>query len=444
MEIAPQSVPCDGENIHDKYELLEYYISKLDNRNTPQEIFAFLLDFIQAIVSDRKEPVPGCILFVSDETGAFDLLVVGEGDCTKDAFESERDRQIDAGILPWCIANKRLAFAESAQHRFGRYCMVVPLFTVKRIIGVALLFTNRAESDISRASFKILNLACLQTCLYVDIMEMYEQLKKTQSRLIQSEKFSGIGQLAAGIAHEINNPVGFVLSNSSTLTRYVARMKQMLEIYRKNVDSQEIREKEKELKIDVVLNDIDELVNENIEGMKRIAEIVQAMKNFARTDQKKERALANINEGIKSALLMARNEIKYHADVKTEFGDVPRIECNIGELNQVFLNILVNAAQAIKQQNRPDRGCIKVRTYAKDTSVFCEISDDGPGIPSDVLPKIFDPFFTTKPVGAGTGLGLSITYDIIVNKHKGDIEAKSTQGNGTTFIIKLPTNSTEK
>lgn len=438
MANARQQTPYDGENIHDKYELLEYFVGKLDNRSSPREMYSFLLDFLQVTVGNRKEPVPGCVFIVNDETGAFEPLVMSEDGCAKGAFEAERDKQVDAGIIPWCIANKRLAFTDAGHNRYGRYCIVMPLFTVKRTLGLVFLFTNHSESDISRASFKILNLACLLTCLYVDIVEMYAQLKRAQSRLIQSEKFSGIGQLAAGIAHEINNPVGFVLSNSTTLTGYVSRMKQMLEIYRKNVDLPEIRNKEKELKIDVVLNDVDELIKENIDGLKRIAEIVQAMKNFARTDLKQERARADINEGIKSALLMARNEIKYHADVKTDLGDVRQVECNIGEVNQVFLNILVNAAQAIKQQERGERGCIRVRTYENGNHVFCEISDNGPGMPKDVLTRIFDPFFTTKPVGAGTGLGLSIAYDIIVNKHKGDIEAKSKEGEGATFIVKLP------
>jgi signal transduction histidine kinase len=390
------------------------------------------------IIGDRKEPVPGCIFIVNDDTGVFEPFVVSEDGCTKESFEAERDLQIDAGIIPWCITNKRLVFADTGQRDYGRYCIVMPLFTVKRTLGLALIFTHRLESDISRASFKILNLSCLQTCLYVDIMEMYDQLKRAQSRLIQSEKFSGIGQLAAGIAHEINNPVGFVMSNSSTLTGYVARLKQMIGVYRKNVDSQEIRALEKELKVDMVLNDIDELINENIVGMKRIAEIVQAMKNFARTDLKIERVKADINTGIKSALIMARNEIKYHAGVKMELGDIPQVECNIGEVNQVFLNILVNAAQAIKQPERSGRGCITVRTYEKENSVFCEISDDGPGIPANIVTRIFDPFFTTKPVGSGTGLGLSISYDIIVNKHKGEIEVKSVEGKGATFIVRLP------
>jgi signal transduction histidine kinase len=444
MENARPSAPYNGENPHDKYELLEYFVGKLDNRGTPREMYAFLLDFLQVIVGDRKEPVPGCVFIVNNETAAFEPLVLSGDGCSEAAFKAERDRQVDSGIIPWCIANKRLAFADTGQNGYGKYSIVMPLFTVKRILGLVILFTNRSEADISRASFKILNLACLQTCLYADIMEMYDQLKRTQSRLIQSEKLSGIGQLAAGVAHEINNPVGFVSSNLSTLTGYIARMKQMLEIYRKNAESTEMREKEKELKIDVVLNDIDELMKENGEGIKRIGEIVQAMKNFARTEQKKERARANINDGIKSALIMARNEIKYHADVQTEFGDISLVECNIGEVNQVFLNILVNAAQAIKEQKRSDRGSIRVKTYERDSRVICEFSDDGPGIAKDILTRIFDPFFTTKPIGAGTGLGLSIAYDIIVNKHKGYIEAKSKEGEGATFIVRLPINAAEK
>lgn len=444
MENLRSAEPYDGDNIHDEYERLEYFIAKLDNRSTPLEMYGFLLDFLQVMAGDRTEPVCGSIFTVNEETGAFESAVTSDDNHAKEVFDAERDRQIDTGIIPWCIANKRLAFAEAGQHQFGKYCMVLPLFTVQRMLGLALLFIHRSESDFSRASVKIINLACLQTCLYVDIMEMYAQLKRAQSRLIQSEKFSGIGQLAAGVAHEINNPVGFVLSNSSTLTGYVARLKQMLEFYRKNVDSQEIRAKEKELKVDMVLSDIDELINENIEGMKRIAEIVQAMKNFARTDLKKERAKADINVGIKSALIMARNEIKYHADVEMELGDIPQVECNIGEINQVFLNIFVNAAQAIKQKARAGRGCVRVKTYEKNNDVFCEISDDGPGIPPDIATRIFDPFFTTKPVGSGTGLGLSISYDIIVNKHKGDIEVKSVEGEGATFIIRLPVNVPDK
>ena len=151
----------------------------------------------------------------------------------------------------------------------------------------------------------------------------------------------------------------------------------------------------------------------------------------------------NINDGIETTLVVANNEIKYHADIETELAEVPLVICNAGQINQVVLNLLVNAAQAIKSQERDDMGTITIRTYATETGVACEISDDGPGIPPDKISKIFDPFFTTKPVGKGTGLGLSVSYDIIVHKHNGELFVDSTVGKGTKFTIQLPINTKE-
>jgi signal transduction histidine kinase len=430
----------DNESIHDKYELLEYFVGKLDSRNTPNEIYAFLLDFLQSIIGEHRNKIPGCVFTADEETGGFDPFVINSDQLTNNDFKSELDVQIDTGIVAWCIRSKRLAFTDSGQKQFGKHCIIIPLYTIECTLGLVLLYTDFTESDISRASFKILNLACLQTCLYVDILQMYAQLKSAQSRLIQSEKFAGIGQLAAGIAHEINNPVGFVTSNSSTLADYIDRLKKIMIVYRDAVHTPEIREKEKELKIDIIMDDIHYLIRENMDGLQRISDIVSAMKNFARTDKGRDRVTADINEGIKSTLLIARNEIKHHADVEMELGVIQPFKYNTGEINQVFLNILVNAAQAIQSQKRIDRGHIRIKTREDLKFTYCEISDDGPGIPQDILPKVFDPFFTTKPVGTGTGLGLSISFDIIVNRHGGELTVSSTEGEGATFLIKLPKN----
>jgi len=151
----------------------------------------------------------------------------------------------------------------------------------------------------------------------------------------------------------------------------------------------------------------------------------------------------DLNEGIKATLVVTRNAIKYDADVETDLSQLRLIYCHSGQINQVLLNILVNAAQAIKTQERDDRGTITIRTYASDDGVVCEISDDGPGIPAEVVSKIFDPFFTTKPPGKGTGLGLSVSYGIIVNKHNGELLVDSTVGEGTKFTIKLPIGTKE-
>lgn len=271
-----------------------------------------------------------------------------------------------------------------------------------------------------------------------EMQETVDKLKNMQAQLVQSEKLASMGQLAAGVAHEINNPVGFVSSNSTTLVTYIKKIKEIIALIHADASREEVMKREKELKLPFVLEDIDDLLHENIEGLTRITEIVQNLKDFARVGAKEEFVEANINDCLENTLLIAKNEIKYHADVKKEFGSISTIECHIGGINQVFLNILVNAAQAIKSQDRKNRGLITVKTYDDNDSVFCAISDNGPGIPQENLLKIFDPFYTTKEVGEGTGLGLSISYDIIVNKHKGNITVQSETGSGTTFFIKLP------
>ena len=199
-----------------------------------------------------------------------------------------------------------------------------------------------------------------------------------------------------------------------------------------------IGKSQKDMKIDFILKDLPGLFNDSREGIDRITSIVQNLRDFSRIDQTGSLDKYNINDGIKATLVVAQNEIKYEADVETKLSEVPLILCNAGQINQVLLNILINAAQAIKSQERDNKGTITIKTYVTDDDVVCEISDDGPGIEPDKLPKIFDPFFTTKPVGKGTGLGLSVSYDIIVIKHNGKLIVNSAVDEGTKFTIKLP------
>lgn len=267
---------------------------------------------------------------------------------------------------------------------------------------------------------------------------MVQQLQETQQQLIRSEKLASIGRLSAGIAHEINNPVGFVSSNSTSLLGYISRIKEILKMYRLGMKKELIDKREKQLKIDFILTDIDKLIMENIEGLARITNIVSNLKKFSRDNQTEEFVLSDINDGMRSVLILVKNETKYYADLKTDFGDIGQVACNISELNQIFLNIIINAVQAIKEQARNEKGLITITTWKDSDWIYCSIADDGPGIPIEIRDKIFDPFFTTKPVGTGTGLGLSISYEIVVNKHKGDIRVTSEVGKGTTFTIMIP------
>ncbi|MFK5926374.1 MAG: cache domain-containing protein [Desulfuromusa sp.] len=266
----------------------------------------------------------------------------------------------------------------------------------------------------------------------------YQQLKATQSQILQQEKMASVGQLAAGVAHEINNPMGFITSNLSTLKRYQEKLinyLQQLESWLQESGSVDILEQQKELKkkqkIAYILEDIEDLIEESSEGAVRVRDIVQNLKSFSRVDQT-EFTQADINECLESTLAIAMNEIKYKATVEKDWGELPLIPCYPQQLNQVFLNILVNAAQAIEE-----KGEIKIKTWSEDEMVKIAISDNGSGIPEDIREKIFEPFFTTKEVGKGTGLGMSISYDII-KEHQGEIKVDSKAGQGTTFTIELP------
>ncbi|MBN1803897.1 MAG: HAMP domain-containing protein [Sedimentisphaerales bacterium] len=282
--------------------------------------------------------------------------------------------------------------------------------------------------------------------------KMASNLQRAQAQQVQNEKLTSIGQLAAGVAHEMNTPVGFVASNFQTLESYIKKIRGLVVKYDElieqinSLENAELKNKTKDIdryrdetKMDFILEDLNGLFSDSKEGLDRVTTIIQSLRDFSRIDQPGSRDEYDINKGIQATLVVAGNEIKYDADVKTEFSEVPKIFCHSGQINQVFLNILVNAAHAIKSQQRQDRGTITIRTYTSDdNNVVCEIADNGPGIPESNISKIFDPFFTTKPVGKGTGLGLSVSYDIIVNKHNGSLTVDSHVGKGTIFTITLP------
>jgi signal transduction histidine kinase len=281
----------------------------------------------------------------------------------------------------------------------------------------------------------------------VELQKALNDLLNTQSQLMQSEKLASIGQLAAGVAHEINNPVGFVKSNLGTIEEYRIDLNRLLETYgileavlnngekphkEKSIQKvlKEIQEIRDDIDIVFIQQDHAKVIEESIEGIDRVAKIVADLKDFARVD-KAELEYADINKGIESTLNIVWNELKYKAEVTKDLGKLPLVKCYPQRLNQVFTNLLVNAAQAIDK-----KGEIKISTKSDNGHVEIKISDTGCGIPPEIIPKIFDPFFTTKEVGKGTGLGLNMAYNII-EKHKGTIDVVSEIGKGTTFNISL-------
>lgn len=278
------------------------------------------------------------------------------------------------------------------------------------------------------------------------VQQEVDERKQLESQLVQSEKLASLGQLAAGVAHEINNPIGFISSNLGTLDNYFQQLQAMLDGYRQaesSIESAECAERLQQLRerieLDFLREDIPLLIKESKDGISRVGQIVKDLKDFSRVDSNLEWQWSNLQQGIESTLNIVANELKYKADVLKDYQVLPDIECLPSQINQVIMNLIVNASQAIG----PERGTLTLRTGHAAQSVWIEVQDTGSGIAPQDLQKIFDPFFTTKPVGQGTGLGLSLSYGII-KKHRGDITVRSEVGVGTTFRVELPIRQTSQ
>jgi signal transduction histidine kinase len=271
----------------------------------------------------------------------------------------------------------------------------------------------------------------------LQLEQTYRDLKASQDQLLHQEKLATIGHLAAGVAHEINNPTGYIGSNLGTLTKYMGRITDFIHLldgYCSTLPpekSAELAAARKNSKIDFLVEDSKDILTECLEGVGRIKKIVEGLKTFSRKDQNTS-CLANINDCLENALTVAWNELKYNATVEKDYGDLPLIRCYPNQLAQVFMNLLVNAAHSIA-----NLGIIRIRTFTENDHIFVSITDTGCGISPENQQKIFAPFFTTKKAGVGTGLGLSIVTEI-VTRHGGKIAVESEMGKGSTFTISIP------
>lgn len=348
---------------------------------------------------------------------------------------------------------------ELFQHFSVKYLLAMPIVANQHVSAILFFFVDKLENekqhiiDLFESALK--NLGFLIEHRHQDeqlknnydrLSQMFRELNLAQQQLIQSEKLASIGQLSAGIAHEINNPVGFIKSNLGTLKQYLTVYRGYIELCRsvvacaakrntKNSLStyiEKMAEYEQEQQLDYIVDDCRCLVEESEQGIERIIEIVSGLKKFSRTTDGTKQS-CQINDCLEQALKLSHNELKYKAKIDSQFGELPPVMANSGELVQVFINLLVNAAQAIKK----GQGTITVSTAIEGSQVVVTVSDTGCGIAQERLEHIFDPFYTTKQVGEGTGLGLSISYGIVEN-HSGQITVSSKVGEGTQFTIKLP------
>ena len=273
-----------------------------------------------------------------------------------------------------------------------------------------------------------------------ELRETHRRLASAQALLLQSEKMASIGLLAAGVAHEINNPIGYVHSNIGRLQEYVGALLAMIECHDTALQSddpaawrEQVRAKREWLDIDFIIRDLPMLLSESREGIERVTKIVQDLKDFSRSSGSDEAMrTSDLHKGLESTINIVWNDLKYKVHLEKHYGHLPLVECHPSEINQVLMTLLINAGQAIEE-----RGSIVIASGSENDEAWISIGDTGCGIAPEVLPRIFDPFFTTKPIGRGTGLGLAIAYSI-ARKHHGRIEVSSKVGVGTTFRLVLP------
>lgn len=318
---------------------------------------------------------------------------------------------------------------------------------------------DQLEIDINQAT--LYEQACSATLIAQNQAQKLEktldELQQTQSQLIQTEKIAGLGQLVAGVAHEINNPVNFISGNLNHASNYVLDLLNLLHLYQKEnpQPSDEIQELSEAIDLDFIVQDLFDVLSSMKIGTDRIAQIVLNLRNFSRLEASEMKAV-NLHEGLDCTLLMLKNRLKGEAgssiEVIKEYADLPLVECYAGQLNQVFMNIISNAIDALNEHNSQrskqeiinNPSQIVIRTEVHQNQARIWIGDNGSGMSEEVKNHLFEPFFTTKPLGKGTGLGLSISNQIVEEKHKGSLRCQSTLGKGTEFLIEIPIRQSEE
>lgn len=442
------------------YSIYKYHLFEISPTVTSQAIIRTLAESL--IVTDLKGTIIKANEPLIQLTGYRQNEIIGHS--IKKIFKQAKLQEIrnesaNYKTFVQCKNKKKIPVVFSWSGFYNKKNELLGYVGVGRDIREIIELQNKERKSRKKAEERLWKLERSRTAMIHMLNDLntkskklrktYEHLKMTQSQLIHSEKMAGIGQLAAGVAHELNNPMGYVINNLTVLNAYIKDLFKLIyaldnlyseknKAFTKKQFSTIKKQMDKiknQFKLEYIYHDVPELINETLEGAERIKNIVLNLTNFAHPSEGKLQ-IADINEEIKKALAIVWNEIRFHCEVKKDLQPLPMVMCNPGQLDQVFVNFLINAKQAIDHK----KGLITIKTSMKDNTVQIEFSDNGKGIQKKHIDKIFEPFFTTKEVGKGTGLGLSIAYNII-KSHQGTIDVTSKLNKGTTFIIKIPASS---
>ncbi len=455
-------------------------VMKASEAITSEIVLDNLLDKLLSIILENAAAQKGCLILLKNEQLFIEAI---DNDQYNDLVVLQSTPIEDSKDIPLSVihyvartqqplvlndASKEAIYKEDSYilREQPKSILCAPIFYQGKFTGIIYLENNQVTGAFTNSRLEILKLLTSQAAIAIENARLYsgeqeksqqlreslQTLQQTQAQLVQTEKISSLGQLVAGVAHEVNNPVGFIAGNLSIANQYIEDLLELLSLYQANVPSppDEIEIFQEDIDLDYLLEDLPKMITSMELGTDRIRDIMQSLRNFSRTDSADKKPV-NVHEGIETTLMILQHRFKANAERPTievvkKYEDLPLVECYSGQLNQAFMNLLANAIDALDESNQgknyaeieKNPNVITIRTSSDEDKVTIRIADNGPGMPEEVRSKLFNAFFTTKPEGKGTGLGLSISHQIVTETHCGNLYCLSSPGNGAEFVIELP------
>ncbi len=455
-------------------------VMKVSEAITSEIVLDNLLDKLLSIILENAAAQKGCLILLKDDRLFIEAI---DNDQHNDLVVLQSTPVEESQHIPLSLINyvartqQPLVLNDATQEAIykedsyilreqPKSILCAPIFYQGKFTGIIYLENNQVTGAFTNSRLEILKLLTSQAAIAIENARLYsreqdksqklqeslETLQQTQAQLVQTEKISSLGQLVAGVAHEVNNPVGFIAGNLSIANQYIEDLLQLLNLYQANVPSppEEIETFQEEIDLNYLLEDLPKMIASMELGTERIRDIMQSLRNFSRTDSADKKPV-NVHEGIETTLMILQHRLKANSQRPTveiikKYEELPPLKCYSGQLNQAFMNLLANAIDALDESNEgktyaeieKNPNVITIRTSADAEKVTIRIADNGPGMPEEVISKLFNAFFTTKPEGKGTGLGLSISHQIVTETHGGNLYCLSFPGNGAEFVIELP------